>query len=405
MTQAISKIISGKKDIIASPIDVAMDNMLEAIRKHLDMDVAFVSEFNEGRRFFRHINSGAAAAPMQVNDSDLLEESYCQRVVDGRLPELIRDASKIPAAQELPVTAALPVGAHMSVPIVLSDGEIYGTFCGFSYAPDLTLQERDLALLRTFSEFAARRIDQEYEHEKSKKVIERRINAVLSGDSLSIVYQPIYRLHDHKIVGFESLARFHTDPIRSPDIWFNEAASVGLGLALEVKAIQQAIQNIEHFPSDVYIAVNVSPKTIIDADFDKIFEDWPVERILLEITEHAVIDHYQDIRDKLRALRNRGLRIAVDDAGAGYSSFRHILNLAPEVIKVDRSITRDIDADSSRHAMACAFSAFANDTGSTIIAEGVETDEELSTLRRIGVNKAQGYLLGRPAALQSCVAQ
>jgi len=398
-TTDISQIVSGKIDLKEAPVDEVMDSMLAAIRKHLDMDVAFVSEFNGGRRFFRHINSGVANPPMAVNDSDPLDDSYCQRVVDGRLPELIRDASRIPAAQELPVTSALPVGAHMSVPIVLRDGDIYGTFCGFSYTPDETLQERDLGLLRTFSEVAARRIDQDRESRKSKQRVENRINAVLSDDSLSMVYQPIYRLRDHVVVGFESLSRFHTDPMRTPDIWFNEAASVDLGMSLEAKAIGLAIRNFEHFPSDVYIAVNVSPATINSGHLDTIFDGWPVERILLEITEHAVIEHYQSINDKLQSLRNRGLKIAVDDAGAGYSSLRHILNLAPDVIKIDQSITRSIDTDSSRRSMACAFVAFANDTGSSIIAEGIETEAELSTLRKLGVNKAQGYLLGRPAEI------
>lgn len=400
MTSTISQVISGESDLQNEPIDRVMDDMLSAIRRHLGMDVAFVSEFKEGRRFFRQINSGDPDPPITVNDSDPLEDSYCQRVVDGRLPELICNAATIPCAQELPATSALPVGAHMSVPIVLSNGDIHGTFCSFSYSPDDTLRNRDLALMRIFSELVAKRIDQDIEYKNIKQKIENRINAVLSDDSLSMVYQPIYRVLDHKIVGFESLARFNTEPMRTPDIWFNEAASVDLSIPLEVRAIKLAIQNIERFSDDVYLAVNISPDAIISGCLDTVFESFPVDRILLEITEHAVIERYRDVNEKLRALRQRGMRIAVDDAGAGYSSLKHILNLGPNVIKLDQSITRDIDSDSSRRSLAAAFIGFANDTGSKIVAEGVETAAELSTLQKLGVDNAQGYLLGRPSGIE-----
>lgn len=119
--------------------NLTLQDMLRAIREHLGMDVAFVSEFTAKRRVFRLVDSTYPNQPVKVNGSDPLEESYCQRIVDGRLPELITDASLVPAAMELPVTAALPVGAHLSIPIRLADGSVYGTFCCFSFTPDTTL--------------------------------------------------------------------------------------------------------------------------------------------------------------------------------------------------------------------------------------------------------------------------
>lgn len=379
--------------------NLTLQDMLRAIREHLGMDVAFVSEFTAKRRVFRLVDSTYPNQPVKVNGSDPLEESYCQRIVDGRLPELITDASLVPAALELPVTAALPVGAHLSIPIRLADGSVYGTFCCFSFTPDTTLTGRDLALMRVFADLAGRQIDRELAENKEKQVRKDRIRSVLDGDDLSIVYQPIYQLVRNEIVGFESLSRFSAQPLRTPDIWFQEAASVGLGAQLETKAVRIALQSFLRFPSNIYLSVNFSPEALLSGSIASVLDGAPLERVVLEITEHALIDQYSQIAKIFRPFRERGLRIAVDDAGAGYASFRHILNLAPDIIKLDISLTRDIHKDRPRRALAAALIRFSEETNCKIIAEGVETIEELDVLRQLGVVNAQGYLLGRPMAI------
>ena len=379
--------------------NLTLQDMLRAIREHLGMDVAFVSEFTAGRRVFRLVDSTYPNQPVKVNGSEPLEESYCQRIVDGRLPELITDASLVPAAMELPVTAALPVGAHLSIPIRLADGSVYGTFCCFSFTPDTTLTGRDLALMRVFADLAGRQIDRELAENKEKQVCKDRIRSVLDSDDLSIVYQPIYQLVRNEIIGFESLSRFSTQPFRTPDIWFQEAASVGLGAQLETKAVRIALQSFMRFPSNIYLSVNFSPEALLSGSIASVLDGAPLERVVLEITEHALIDQYSQIAKIFRPFREKGLRIAVDDAGAGYASFRHILNLTPDFIKLDISLTRDIHKDRPRRALAAALIRFSEETNSKIIAEGVETIEELDVLRQLGVVNAQGYLLGRPMAV------
>ncbi len=146
----------------------------------------------------------------------------------------------------------------------------------------------------------------------------------------------------------------------------------------------------------------MSPDTILDAAFMDLFAlPTPLDRVVLEITEHAAINCYPDVLSAMRSLRDRGLRIAVDDVGAGYSSLRHILSLAPDIIKLDMSIVRNIDADNSRRALAAALIGFARATGCKVVAEGVETASELSVLRELGINKAQGYFLGKPMQIDA----
>jgi len=367
------------------------------------MDVAFLSEFTDGQRVFRHVDSSLENQPVKVGGADPLEASYCQRVVDGRLPELIQDATAVPAAMELPVTRALPVGAHLSVPIKLKDGSVYGTFCCFSFTPDLSLNQRDLGMMRVFADLAADVIERNLEKGKQRDEKAKRIQSVISGDGLSIVYQPIINVAQDKVVGFESLTRFSATPLRGPDVWFNEAASVGMGAQLEMRAVELAMAALDSLPQDVYLSFNVSPEALINGDLRRVLEGMLLERLVLEITEHATIDEYSELTNALAPLRTQGLRLAVDDAGAGFASFRHILRLQPDIIKLDMSLTRDIDTDAARRALASALIRFAHETGSKIVAEGVETASELRVLRSLGVNKAQGYFLGRPAPLANAL--
>jgi EAL domain-containing protein (putative c-di-GMP-specific phosphodiesterase class I) len=222
---------------------------------------------------------------------------------------------------------------------------------------------------------------------------------VLKGDGevLSMVYQPIVDLVHERIVGFESLARFKSVPPRTPDVWFQEANSVGLGQELEVLAIQSALAH-GYLADRVYVACNVSPEVVLSGHLPESLCQAKLSRIVLEITEHSCVRDYANLECMLRPLRDRGLRLAVDDAGAGYSSFGHILRLHPDYIKLDMSITRGIDRDRGRRALTAALIGFAHETGCELIAEGVETASELATLRSLGVHKGQGYLLGRPAS-------
>jgi EAL domain-containing protein (putative c-di-GMP-specific phosphodiesterase class I) len=400
---SLSKLLSGNPRALGGSLDQLLPDFLRAVRSHLGMDVAFLSEFTDGQRVFRHVDSSLENQPVKVGGADPLEASYCQRVVDGRLPELIQDATAVPAAMELPVTRALPVGAHLSVPIKLKDGSVYGTFCCFSFTPDLSLNQRDLGMMRVFADLAADVIERNLEKGKQRDEKAKRIQSVISGDGLSIVYQPIINVAQDKVVGFESLTRFSATPLRGPDVWFNEAASVGMGAQLEMRAVELAMAALDSLPRDVYLSFNVSPEALINGDLRRVLEGMPLERLVLEITEHATIDEYSELTNALAPLRTQGVRLAVDDAGAGFASFRHILRLQPDIIKLDMSLTRDIDTDAARRALASALIRFAHETGSKIVAEGVETASELRVLRSLDVNKAQGYFLGRPAPLANAL--
>jgi len=380
----------------AAPQDGMVKGSLQAIRTHLDMEVAYVSELVDDRVVLREVDAPGLEDEIKVGDSHSLDDVYCRHILEGRLPELIADTSSEPVAMAMPITRAVPIGKHMSVPIRMPDGSVYGMFCCLGFAPDHSLHERDMQMMRVFAELAAFEISREREAAKMGKEKEDRIRAVIEKNQIAMVYQPIWDLHAHRPVGFECLARFSGGPSRSPDKWFMEAAEIGLGTLLELAAIRLAQSSLASFPDDIYLAVNASPKTILSGELSDTLVGMPAERIVLEITEHAHVEDYDGLSRALAPLRSRGVRLAVDDAGAGFSSLQHILQLRPDLIKLDMALTRNINLDPARRALASALVAFARNTNSRIIAEGVETASELDALRSIGIEKAQGYFLGRP---------
>jgi EAL domain-containing protein (putative c-di-GMP-specific phosphodiesterase class I) len=381
---------------VSSVSDV--DRALGAVRAHLGMDVAFVSEFMGDVRVIRHLDTPSVPPPLRLGDEIPLERGYCQKVVEGRLPQLIPDTAAVPEALEIPETRSLPIGAHLSVPLHLADGRLFGTFCCFSFAPDPSLNKRDLQTMTTFGATLARQIDEDLVANRLRDEKTRRIKTVLADQQPAMVFQPLFRLADMRLNGAEALARFTGPPERTPDKWFDEAREVGLRAELELQAIGKAVEAFQPAWAlrPLHLALNCSPQTLLQGGVGQALAQVPLNRIVIEITEHERIDDYEALNRALVPLRQGGARIAVDDAGSGYSSMSHILSLSPDIIKLDVSLTRAIDRDAKRRALAAALISFGRDVDAKVFAEGVESAQALATLRELGADAAQGYHLGRP---------
>jgi EAL domain-containing protein (putative c-di-GMP-specific phosphodiesterase class I) len=228
-----------------------------------------------------------------------------------------------------------------------------------------------------------------------------RMVDLLERGNLTIAMQPIVDLQRDGCVMAEALARFPDG--RGPDVWFREAQEMGLGVELELLAVKVALARTPELPPDVGVSLNASPSLILDHRLAEAIHQSgiPLDRITLEITEHAAVTEYDDIKSALLVLRERGVQLAVDDMGAGYASFSHVLKLRPDVIKLDRSMIVDIAADPAKRAFVTAIVLLALELDASITAEGVETRDELHTVESLGVDHAQGFHLGRPDTLAS----
>jgi EAL domain-containing protein (putative c-di-GMP-specific phosphodiesterase class I)/ActR/RegA family two-component response regulator len=250
--------------------------------------------------------------------------------------------------------------------------------------------------LDVVSELAGR-LERQRRYELEFDRREERIRTALDDGHPTAVFQPVVRLLDGEVVGVEALARFDTGLTESPLSWFEEAESVDLRVELELAAVRAALAAANELADELWVSLNVSPRTALSTErLLHALSPIRLDRLVVEITEQAEVEDYDELNVALRRLRGEGVRIAVDDAGAGYASLRHILRLEPDMIKLDKSLVRDVHRDRARRALATALITFAAEIGATIIAEGIETAAELDALRRLGVTFGQGYHLARP---------
>lgn len=222
---------------------------------------------------------------------------------------------------------------------------------------------------------------------------------ILGGpERLKVHLQPVIELSTGAVWGLEALARFPGHPQPGPAEWFRAAGIAGWGSALETIALCGALDVLDDLPQTLALSVNLSPSALLRPDVTELLLDASPGRLLVEITEHEQVADYGLLSKALSTLRAAGVRVGIDDFGAGHSSLRHVLQLAPDVIKLDISITREVDTDPSRQALVEAMLAFSSRIGAVVVAEGIEEPGELATLMELGVHYGQGWYLARPAA-------
>ena len=373
----------------------SIDRILKSVRQHLGTEIAFVSRYVEGhQKELTHVDSDVEL-PMGPGFRDSRDDSYCWHIAQGRLPQLIQDPADHPFTKTMAITDFLPVGCHLNVPLKLSDGTIYGSFCCLSRKPDRSMTERDLDILKAFATLAVEQIEQSLEKDEHSKVAKTAIREVINRDAITILHQPIVNVENGRPVGAECLARFPDAENRGPDVWFDMAAQVGLGLELELHAIKAGLETSRHLPKSAYLSVNASPETIMSGGLEGILAPYADRQIIVEVTEHNEIDDYGELKKQLAQIKKYA-RIAIDDVGAGYAGLRHLVDLQPDLLKLDMSLTRDIHKDVARQALTTAMVHFAKDIGAKLVAEGIECEEERETPARLGVAFGQGYLFARP---------
>jgi EAL domain-containing protein (putative c-di-GMP-specific phosphodiesterase class I)/ActR/RegA family two-component response regulator len=243
----------------------------------------------------------------------------------------------------------------------------------------------------------AGRLERQRRYETEFDRREERVRTAMRDGRLVAVFQPIARLYDGEVVGVEALARFDSALRESPLPWFEEAETVDLRTELELAAVSAAVEAAATVGENLWVSVNVSPATAMATDeLLAALAPGGTHRIVIEITEQAEVDDYAGLNRALTQLRSAGVLVAVDDAGAGYASLRHILRLAPDFIKLDGTLVRGIHTDRALRALATALISFAAEIGATIVAEGIETRRDLDALRDLGVELGQGFHLARP---------
>ena len=381
--------------------DRAIQRMLRAIREHLGLDVAFVSQFIDGQRLFRYVDAGTGGTGVEVGQGDPMEESYCHHVVNGSLPRFLSDPRAHPVSAAMRATAEVGVGTHLSVPIRFSDGRTYGTFCCFGLGVHDGLADRDAEVLQLLAELVSEYLEELDAEERAARARRDRVVRVRRDQqALQIVFQPIVELASDKVTAVEALARF-PGAGSGPQVMFAEAWDVGLGVELELDAVGAALMHLPELPAGIRLGVNVAPETLVSDEFLATVDGLPAGRLTVEVTEHAAVEDYDALKAARQRLSARGIHLAIDDVGMGFSGLNHILECDPDILKIDAAVVRDVHTNPAKAAMIEALVSFGDRAEVILVAEGIETAEELRVLRELGVGFGQGYHLARPGRLDA----
>ncbi len=215
------------------------------------------------------------------------------------------------------------------------------------------------------------------------------------------VFQPILSLADGTVAGYEGLSRFVAQPVRPPDHWFVEATRVGLGPELQAAAIERilAAASAAGLPDRAFLSVNVSPRYLAHPAVAAAVAHADPASLVIEITEEETVDNYVTLRRAMAPYLDRGVRFAVDDAGAGFASMRHVTELGPAFVKLDADLVRGMGSRRTLQAFLRALNGFTIEIGAILIAEGVEQTSDLAVLTETGFPlMAQGYAIARPGS-------
>jgi PAS domain S-box-containing protein len=323
------------------------------------------------------------------------------RLSEGRLGVLRTKAHDGPWIDPVgPATEGSPQAAYRRLGIqsvafapIESDGHLVGLLAAGADELPAALIQRMPALVE-FAALASSLLGPGLRRRAERATKRARVREVIATAAFHPVFQPIVDMRSGAILGFEALTRF--DDGIPPDRTFLAAADVGVGLELEAATIGAALDAAGPLPAYDFLDINVSPDLVMARTQLRTLLKRSDSRVILEITEHVDVPDYVALRRAIKVL-GPDVRFAVDDAGAGFASLRHILELAPSHVKLDRALVSRIDADPARQALVAGLVHFAGAIDVMLIAEGVETVAERDALLRLGVDVGQGFLFGRPA--------
>jgi len=373
-----------------------VEGVVAAMKEHLDANISFLAEFQKDRKVIRKIACDRADENTQEGSSFPLADTYCYRMESGELPNLIQDAAEDERVKDMAITRELDIGTYIGVPVTLPNGRTFGSLCCIFHKVESSVQPRDIRFMRVLADILGHHFGASESALEDLREKHERVEGVIKSKNIRMVFQPIVEIGTRRVIGVEALARFDVEPKRTPDVWFAEGWEVGLGRDLEMTAVELAIEQLPKLPDDVYLSINVSPETLQSQTLLDHLDKSDASRIVVEITEHAIVDEYAPLMAALEKLNSKRTRLAVDDVGAGYSGLGHIIRITPDVMKLDMSLIRGIAEDVVKQALASSAVAFASRVNIDIVAEGIETAEDANALHLLGVRYGQGYYYAKP---------
>lgn len=373
--------------------EIAIERVLAMGRERFGMDLAIVCELRGARAALRARDGDVGSFGGFSPSAESPITAVVREILDGHLPMVMSSVVAVDIAQ----LRVAGVGSFVAAPVRRTDGSALGLFLLVSHFDTPNLDDAAAAEVAILAHAIEKLSDEATD--PSPVAGEDEIRDVIESDDIAMVFQPIIDLAHGWTVGWEALARFPHGADRGPDQWFADAERIDRGVQLESMAARSALANLDRIPSGTFLAVNVGPRTLASDGFVDLLEGMPLRRIVLELTGRVTIQDPAPFNRVMDALHSQGARLAVDDAGGGFTSLSAMMELAPDIIKIDPILVRGVEDDPVKRALVAGLVAFAEEVGAITTAEGVESLQEASALRALGVGCAQGHQFGRPAPL------
>lgn len=368
--------------------DLEIRRLLRLARVHLGVELAGIVEVVDDEVVLRAVDCGQTTLSFLLGRRAPADRSYTRGILSGTVPAVAADTHWHPATRDLPATRTSGVRSYAAAPISATALLI----CA-SGTRTPGLDERAAQFLLLLADVVEEQMRCSHLGEAG------RIQEALDAARFRMVYQPIVALSHGGVVGYEALARFDDPGWPSPAHAFEAAIRAGVGVQLELLTMRSALQQLPAMPSGGRLNVNLSAEALMTPSVVDLLLHHAEYPLSVEITEHTQVPDYVLLAEPLEDLRRAGVQIVVDDAGAGFANFVHLLKLRPSVIKLDIEIVRGVDQDPMRLALTRSLVGFAEEAKVALVAEGIETAGELQTLRALGVGFGQGFIVGRPADL------
>jgi EAL domain-containing protein (putative c-di-GMP-specific phosphodiesterase class I) len=370
--------------------------MLDRVRSRLGADAIGYVEFLGNDAVVRLLVGDGGRYGLAVDDRIPLGSVPGLVDTSGTAAVLFADLAAHPAAVTAFATWRVAPRAYMAVPVQLGTGQTVGLLSVLYHAPVAHLGPRDLDSLRFTADLLAPELVETGQGTRLRARVRERVRAVIASEAVRMVYQPIIELRSGRTAMVEALSRFDLQPSRPPNLWFAEATRLGLGVDLELTAMKLALADLDLMPVDSRLSLNVSVATLLSGAVHEVLDGEVSHRVVLEVTETAVVPSYAELLSAFSGLRAQGVRLAVDDLGAGFAGLSHLTGLHPDVVKIDRGIVQWAGSDPTHDALISALVDFATTTGADIVGEGIETQRCAAALAASGVGYGQGHLFAVP---------
>jgi EAL domain-containing protein (putative c-di-GMP-specific phosphodiesterase class I) len=369
-------------------------DLLDVLRRRTGMDMACIGRLDGGLLVVQETSGNSRRFGLAPGCSMRREKGLFGHILTGTLPSLVPDTLSDPRTAQAISVRELGIGAYAAVPVLDADGSIYGLVGVLGCEPRPSLGPSDARFLRLLAELLTDHVSNLHETWEARSRRWRQVHDLIDSGGPTIYLQPIIDLRSGRPVAVEALSRF-LDSAR-PGPLFAQATAVGLGPELETTAIRRALDVLPDLPPDVRLELNASPTTVISGLVDVLVSASRPGRLALEITEHEYVGEDHDLLTAADALRSHGVDIVIDDMGTCYAGLQLLLQLRPEVIKLDRFIVHRMADDPAHQAVAEGIAKIAHGLGARVVAEGVETPADLAAALTAGIDYGQGFLLGRP---------